>query len=115
MASSNSPCTGCKLLRRKCQPECMFAPYFLPEQPQKFANVHKVFEASNAAKLLNELAPSHREDAVNSLAYEVDMQLRDLVYGCVGVITLLQHQLRQLQMDLSSTKSELSKPSCNQL
>ncbi|XP_022744336.1 LOB domain-containing protein 6-like [Durio zibethinus] len=108
-SSSNSPCAGCKLLRRKCQPECVFAPYFPPDQPQKFVNVHKVFGASNITKLLNELHPSQREDAVNSLAYEADMRLRDPVYGCVGVISLLQHQLRQLQMDLSCAKSELSK------
>ncbi|KAF4348822.1 hypothetical protein CsatB_021862 [Cannabis sativa] len=108
-SSSNSPCAACKFLRRKCQPECVFAPYFPPDQPQKFANVHKVFGASNVTKLLNELLPSQREDAVNSLAYEADMRLRDPVYGCVGVISLLQHQLRQLQMDLTCAKSELSK------
>ncbi|CAI9759269.1 unnamed protein product [Fraxinus pennsylvanica] len=108
-SSSNSPCAACKFLRRKCLPECVFAPYFPPDQPQKFANVHKVFGASNVTKLLNELQPHQREDAVNSLAYEADMRLRDPVYGCVGVISLLQHQLRQLQMDLSCAKSELSK------
>ncbi|CAA3032453.1 LOB domain-containing protein 6-like [Olea europaea var. sylvestris] len=108
-SSSNSPCAACKFLRRKCQPECVFAPYFPPDQPQKFANVHKVFGASNVAKLLNELQPQQREDAVNSLAYEAEMRLRDPVYGCVGVISLLQHQLRQLQTDLRYAKSELSK------
>ncbi|KAG5549469.1 hypothetical protein RHGRI_014716 [Rhododendron griersonianum] len=107
--SSNSPCAACKFLRRKCQPECVFAPYFPPDQPQKFANVHKVFGASNVTKLLNELHSHQREDAVNSLAYEADMRLRDPVYGCVGVISLLQHQLRQLQTDLTYAKSELSK------
>ncbi|CAN8238232.1 unnamed protein product [Cochlearia groenlandica] len=108
-SSTNSPCAACKFLRRKCQPECVFAPYFPPDQPTKFANVHKVFGASNVTKLLNELHPSQRDDAVNSLAYEADMRLRDPVYGCVGVISLLQHQLRQLQIDLSCAKSELSK------
>lgn len=108
-SSSSSPCAACKFLRRKCQPECVFAPYFPPDQPQKFANVHKVFGASNVTKLLNELHPHQREDAVNSLAYEADMRLRDPVYGCVGVISLLQHQLRQLQVDLSCARSELSK------
>ncbi|KAK9692244.1 hypothetical protein RND81_09G251200 [Saponaria officinalis] len=108
-STSNSPCAACKFLRRKCQPECVFAPYFPPDQPQKFANVHKVFGASNVTKLLNELHPHQREDAVNSLAYEADMRLRDPVYGCVGVISLLQHQLRQLQLDLSCARSELSK------
>lgn len=107
--SNSPPCAACKFLRRKCQPECVFAPYFPPDQPQKFANVHKVFGASNVTKLLNELHPHQREDAVNSLAYEADMRLRDPVYGCVGVISLLQHQLRQLQTDLSYAKSELSK------
>ncbi|XP_021734305.1 LOB domain-containing protein 6-like [Chenopodium quinoa] len=108
-SSSNSPCAACKFLRRKCQPECVFAPYFPPDQPQKFANVHKVFGASNVTKLLNELHSHQREDAVNSLAYEADMRLRDPVYGCVGVISLLQHQLRQLQVDLSCARTELSK------
>ncbi|XP_030542375.1 protein ASYMMETRIC LEAVES 2-like [Rhodamnia argentea] len=108
-SSSTSPCAACKFLRRKCQPECVFAPYFPPDQPQKFANVHKVFGASNVTKLLNELHPNQREDAVNSLAYEADMRLRDPVYGCVGVISLLQHKVRQLQMDLTRAKSELCK------
>ncbi|CAL5406849.1 protein ASYMMETRIC LEAVES 2 [Camellia sinensis] len=114
MTSSSSssnlpPCAACKFLRRKCLPECVFAPYFPAEHPQKFANVHKVFGASNVTKLLNELQPHQREDAVNSLAYEADMRLRDPVYGCVGVISLLQHQLLQLQIDLTCAKSELSK------
>lgn len=109
MASSNSPCAACKFLRRKCQPECAFAPYFPPDQPQKFANVHRIFGASNVTKLLNDLHPHQREDAVNSLAYEAEMRLRDPVYGCVGVISLLQHQLRQLQMDLYCAKSEISR------
>ncbi|KAL4576634.1 hypothetical protein LXL04_012731 [Taraxacum kok-saghyz] len=65
--------------------------------------------SSNVTKLLNELNPHQREDAVNTLAYEAEMRLRDPVYGCVGVISLLQHQLRQLQIDLTSAKSELSK------
>lgn len=107
--SSISPCAACKFLRRKCLPECVFAPYFPPDQPQKFVNVHKVFGASNVTKLLNDLHPNQREDAVTSLAYEAEMRLRDPVYGCVSVISLLQHQLKQLQMDLSCAKSELSK------
>lgn len=77
MSSTTSPCAACKFLRRKCTLECVFAPYFPPDNPQKFANVHKVFGASNVAKLLNELNASQREDAVNSLAYEAEYRLRD--------------------------------------
>ncbi|KAL5232419.1 hypothetical protein ABZP36_031195 [Zizania latifolia] len=106
---TGSPCAACKFLRRKCQPDCVFAPYFPPDNPQKFVHVHRVFGASNVTKLLNELHPYQREDAVNSLAYEADMRLRDPVYGCVGVISVLQHQLRQLQQDLTRARYELSK------
>ncbi|CBI23280.3 unnamed protein product, partial [Vitis vinifera] len=88
MSSSNSPCAACKLQRRKCTQECIYAPYFPPDQPHKFANVHKVFGASNVAKLLNEINVAHREDAVNSLAYEAEARLHDPVYGCVNSITL---------------------------
>ncbi|KAL2522841.1 LOB domain-containing protein 36 [Forsythia ovata] len=108
MSSSNSPCAACKFLRRKCTQECVFAPYFPPDNPQKFTNVHKVFGASNVAKLLNELNASHREDAVNSLAYEAEYRLRDPVYGCVGLISILQHKLKQVQHDLDNAKKELA-------
>ncbi|KAI9165946.1 hypothetical protein LWI28_023324 [Acer negundo] len=108
MSSSNSPCAACKFRRQKCTQECVFAPYFPPENTQKFAKVHEVFGASNVAKLLNELGPNLREDAVNSLAYEADMRLRDPVYGCVGLISILQHRLKIVQNDLYNAKKELS-------
>lgn len=50
--SAASPCAACKLLRRRCAAGCVFAPYFPPGEPHKFANVHKVFGASNVSKLL---------------------------------------------------------------
>ncbi|KAI4314937.1 hypothetical protein L6164_027795 [Bauhinia variegata] len=108
MSSSNSPCAACKFLRRKCTQECVFAPYFPPDNPQRFAYVHKVFGASNVAKLLNELNASQRDDAVKSLAYEAEARLRDPVYGCVGLISILQHRLRQIQGELNNAKKELA-------
>ncbi|XWS41952.1 hypothetical protein CRYUN_Cryun17cG0126500 [Craigia yunnanensis] len=84
MSSSNSPCAACKFLRQKCGQECVCAPYFPPDNPQKFVNVHQVFGRSNVAKLLNEVNASQREDAVNSLAYEAEARLQDPVCGCVG-------------------------------
>ncbi|XP_065875509.1 LOB domain-containing protein 36-like [Euphorbia lathyris] len=108
MSAPNSPCAACKFLRRKCTQECVFAPYFPPDQPQKFANVHRVFGASNVSKLLNELNTTQREDAVNSLAYEAEARLRDPVYGCVGLISILQHRLKEIQTDLFSAKEQLA-------
>jgi hypothetical protein len=108
MSSPNTPCAACKLQRRKCTQECVFAPYFPPDLPQKFANLHKVFGASNVAKLLNELNASEREAAVNTLAYEAESRLQDPVYGCVGLVSLLQHKLREVKTDLMTAKKELS-------
>lgn len=51
-----SPCAACKLLRRRCTPDCIFAPYFPAHQPHKFASVHKVFGASNVNKMLQVIA-----------------------------------------------------------
>ncbi|CAN1247426.1 LOB domain-containing protein 25 [Linum perenne] len=104
---TNSPCAACKFLRRKCLPECIFAPYFPPEEPHKFANVHKIFGASNVSKLLNEVMPHQREDAVNSLAYEAEARLKDPVYGCVGAISVLQRQVIRLQKELDATNADL--------
>lgn len=108
-SSSSSPCAACKFLRRKCTTECVFAPYFPPDQPHKFANVHKIFGASNITKLLNELPPHQREDAVNSLAYEADARVKDPVYGCVGAISVLQRQVAQLQNELAIAHSDLAR------
>ncbi|KAL3640106.1 hypothetical protein CASFOL_011910 [Castilleja foliolosa] len=104
---SNPPCAACKFLRRKCLPGCIFAPYFPPEEPTKFANVHKIFGASNVSKLLNEILPHQREDAVNSLAYEAEARLKDPVYGCVGAISVLQRQVIQLQKELDATNADI--------
>ncbi|GAQ84864.1 Lateral organ boundaries (LOB) domain-containing protein [Klebsormidium nitens] len=107
--SAGSACAACKFLRRKCTAQCLFAPYFPPDQPQKFANVHKIFGVANITKLLSELPLHQREDAVNSLAYEADARVKDPVYGCVGAISVLQQQVAQLSADLAIANAELAR------
>ncbi|KAL1533017.1 putative elongator complex protein 1 [Salvia divinorum] len=118
MASSSSynpPCAACKFLRRKCMPGCIFSAYFPPEEPQKFANVHKIFGASNVGKLLTELLPHQRDDAVNSLAYEAEARVRDPVYGCIGAISFLQSQVDRLQKELDAANADLIRFACNDI
>ncbi|KAK4407705.1 LOB domain-containing protein 15 [Sesamum angolense] len=102
-----TPCAACKLLRRRCDEECPFSPYFSPYEPHKFAAVHKVFGASNVSKMLMEVAEAQRADAANSLVYEANVRLRDPVYGCMGAISALQHQLQALQAQLIAMKAEI--------
>ncbi|KAK4278526.1 hypothetical protein QN277_016362 [Acacia crassicarpa] len=103
----SSPCASCKLLRRRCTKECIFAPYFPSDDPRKFAIVHKVFGASNVSKMLQELPVHQRADAVNSLVYEANARVRDPVYGCVGAISYLQSQVSQLKMQLAVAQTEI--------
>ncbi|KAK4493034.1 hypothetical protein RD792_018154 [Penstemon davidsonii] len=107
MAGGSSPCASCKLLRRRCARDCIFAPYFPPDDPHKFAIVHKVFGASNVSKMLQELPLHQRADAVSSLVYEANARMRDPVYGCVGAISYLQNQVSQLQMQLAVAQAEI--------
>ncbi|XP_062173258.1 LOB domain-containing protein 12 [Alnus glutinosa] len=102
-----SPCASCKLLRRRCAKDCIFAPYFPSDDPHKFSMVHKVFGASNVSKMLQELPIHQRGDAVSSLVYEANARVRDPVYGCVGAISYLQNQVSQLQMQLAVAQAEI--------
>ncbi|KAL4554578.1 hypothetical protein LXL04_037172 [Taraxacum kok-saghyz] len=102
-----SPCAACKLLRRRCSQDCVFAPYFPADEPHKFASVHKVFGASNVNKMLQELPEQHRGDAVSSMVYEANARIRDPVYGCVGAISSLQQQIDVLQAQLAVSQAEV--------
>ncbi|GMI86024.1 LOB domain-containing protein 4 [Hibiscus trionum] len=102
-----APCAACKLLRRRCAQDCVFAPYFPADEPQKFANVHKVFGASNVNKMLQELPVHQRGDAVSSIVYEANARVRDPVYGCVGAISSLQQQIDTLQTQLALAQAEV--------
>lgn len=102
-----TPCAACKLLRRRCAQECPFSPYFSPHEPQKFASVHRVFGASNVSKMLMEVPESQRADTANSLVYEANVRLRDPVYGCMGAISALQHQVQSLQAELNAVRAEI--------
>ncbi|CAH9111876.1 unnamed protein product [Cuscuta europaea] len=106
-SSSWSPCAACKLLRRRCSPDCVFAPHFPGDQPHKFANVHKVFGASNISKMLQELPAHQREDAVCSMVYEANARVRDPIYGCTGAISSLQQQLDTLRAQLAMAQAEI--------
>ncbi|KAG5541176.1 hypothetical protein RHGRI_021136 [Rhododendron griersonianum] len=107
---STSSGTACKFLKPRCSPtSCLFAPYFRSDEPEKFAKVHEVFGASNVAKILVDVPENQRDDAVNSLVYEVEAQLRDPVYDCIGAIALLQRKAVELPQDLAVARSWLTR------
>ncbi|XP_038881578.1 protein ASYMMETRIC LEAVES 2-like [Benincasa hispida] len=103
-----SPCAACKFLRRKCLPDCIFAPHFPADQPKKFEAIHTIYGASNVSKLLNQLSYDERDKAAKSLIYEAEAWQRDPVHGCVGFISILQKRLNELQIELAIARRELS-------
>ncbi|PWZ06820.1 LOB domain-containing protein 18 [Zea mays] len=106
---AGGPCGACKFLRRKCVSGCIFAPYFDSEQgAAHFAAVHKVFGASNVSKLLLQIPPHKRLDAVVTICYEAQARLRDPVYGCVAHIFALQQQVVNLQAELTYLQAHLA-------
>ncbi|KAJ0914095.1 putative transcription factor AS2-LOB family [Helianthus annuus] len=88
-----SPCAACKILRRRCVENCVFAPYFPSTEPHKFAIVHRVFGASNINKIFQELPESHRGDAVSSMVYEAKARLRYQPYVGAGAVCQLQKEV----------------------
>lgn len=106
-SSANTACAACKYQRRKCSPDCPLSPYFPPDQPKRFANVHKLFGVSNLLRLLKHVEPSKREDTVKSIAYEADTREKDPVHGCLGVITVLQNQVAKLKDELHVAREQL--------
>ncbi|KAI3849953.1 hypothetical protein MKW98_026867 [Papaver atlanticum] len=108
------PCAACKILRRRCGEKCVLAPYFPPTEPLKFTTAHRVFGASNIAKMLQELPESQRVDAVSSMVYEANSRIRDPVYGCAGTIYQLQKQVSDLQAQLAKSQAEIISMQCQQ-
>ncbi|XP_048564668.1 LOB domain-containing protein 20 [Triticum urartu] len=110
-AGPGAPCGACKFLRRRCVPGCVFAPHFSGSGRERgaaqFAAVHRVFGASNVAKLLSRVPVALRRDTARTVCYEAQARVADPVYGCVGTILALQHQVALLQGQLSVLQTQL--------
>ncbi|MBA0577529.1 hypothetical protein Golob_023900 [Gossypium lobatum] len=101
-------CAACRYLRRRCPPDCIFSPYFPPNNPQRFASIHRIYGASNVAKLLQQLPLHLRTQAADSLYLEAQYRIEDPVYGCVGLISLLQQQIHDVERQLAMTQAEIA-------
>ncbi|XVF34897.1 hypothetical protein REPUB_Repub18cG0097900 [Reevesia pubescens] len=95
-------CAACRYLRRRCAEDCILAPYFPSNNPQRFVYVHKIYGAGNVTKLLQQLPTDLRAEAADFLRVE------DPVYGCVGLIFLLQQQIDSAESQLAKTQVEIT-------
>lgn len=92
---TSSSFAACKFVRRKCHPDCLFAPpikqtacSLLPSNnPQKFVHVHCLLAPATSPSY------SMTYNPINSIACKANIRLCDLVYYCFGVVSILQYQL----------------------
>ncbi|XP_059636067.1 LOB domain-containing protein 30-like [Cornus florida] len=107
--SGTGPCGGCKYLRKKCSPECLFAPYFDSAEVgvSHFRAVHKVFGTSNFAKLLEKIPVQRRLIVVVTMCYEAEARLQEPVYGAVAKMLSLQREVSNLKMEILNLQARL--------
>ncbi|GLJ33774.1 hypothetical protein SUGI_0678810 [Cryptomeria japonica] len=100
-------CAPYRLQRKKCSNECILAPHFPPNDPDKFTVVQKVFGASYIIKLLQGLETKQRAEAVNNLVCEASARLKDPIHGSGGEVHELQKRISELESQLAAKEEEL--------
>ncbi|KAF3674651.1 LOB domain-containing protein 23 [Capsicum annuum] len=105
---SSRRCAACKQLRRRCPSDCIFLPYFPPNNPQRFSFVHKIYGASNVGKMLQQVQEHQRADVANSLYYEAYCRIKSPVHGCLGIISILRQEIDHFKCELAKIQAELS-------
>ncbi|XP_050386250.1 LOB domain-containing protein 24-like [Argentina anserina] len=101
-------CAACRYLRRRCPSDCIFAPYFPPNNPQRFASVHRIYGASNVARMLQQLPFYLRAQAADTLYYEAERRIGDPIYGCVGVISRLHEKIYETECELAKARTDIA-------
>ncbi|XP_055819299.1 LOB domain-containing protein 7-like [Solanum dulcamara] len=105
--NGSQACAACKYQRRRCTPDCPLAPYFPVERQKDFLNAHKLFGVSNILKVLKNVAPFHRDNAMKALIFEANIRAGDPVGGCYRVILNLHRLINLYQTELQFVYSEI--------
>ncbi|XP_042485382.1 LOB domain-containing protein 24-like [Macadamia integrifolia] len=102
-------CAACKhQLRSKCHKNCILAPYFPISQYQDFMIVKKLFGVDSLTRILNEIEPDQRKEAIKSMVIESKARKDDPVEGIVGIINKLQTQIQSCENELAIVNQQLS-------
>jgi hypothetical protein len=99
----------CDMEKKECLNNCTILYRFASNDLRKFAILHQVFGACNVIKLIQDLSPDQRVDAVNSMVYEASARLQDPALGCTGIIYELQRQISVLESQITTTRGMIQK------
>ncbi|XP_057457354.1 LOB domain-containing protein 7-like [Lotus japonicus] len=107
-ATNARSCAACTHRRRKCSADCILAPYFPQDRRQQFANAHRLFGVATIIKIIQDLDPITRDDAMTAILYESDARARDPVGGCSRLIMILLSKIAQHQQELNVIRQQLA-------
>ncbi|KAK1281381.1 LOB domain-containing protein 22 [Acorus gramineus] len=105
--TTNQACAACKYQRRKCNPDCPLAPFFPADRQRQFMNAHRLFGVSNILKIIRDLEPTLKCEAMRSIIFQSDARANDPVYGCVGIIKNLELLIAKESAELSSVYQQV--------
>ncbi|KAF3668526.1 putative ribonuclease H protein-like [Capsicum annuum] len=98
--NGSQACAACKYQRRRCAPDCPLAPYFPAKRHKDFLNAHKLFGVSNILKVLKNVSPFQKDNAMKALIFEANIRAGDPVGGCYRTILNLHRQINLCQAEL---------------
>ncbi|XP_047312902.1 LOB domain-containing protein 24-like [Impatiens glandulifera] len=105
-------CAACRHRRKRCKPNCVFKAYFPADNPQKFADIHKVLGARKVGEFIESLQASHYsqsqcQEAIESLSYESSCRINDPVFGIVSLLCALEADLHKFKNQLDIVNKEI--------
>ncbi|XP_028778737.1 LOB domain-containing protein 22-like [Neltuma alba] len=106
--NNNQACAACKYQRKKCAPDCILAPYFPHDRQRQFLNAHKLFGVRNITRIIENLDPHSRNEAMRSIIYQSDMRAADPVGGCYRHIQELVAQIQYHEAELELILQQLA-------
>lgn len=88
-------CAACKHQRKKCDENCVLAPYFPANKSREFQAVHKVFGVANVQKIVKFVgSDGDRRRVADSLIWEALCRQKDPILGPYGEYKKLLDELR---------------------
>ncbi|GER50011.1 LOB domain-containing protein [Striga asiatica] len=106
-SGSGQACAACKHQRRRCNPDCILAPFFPADQSRVFQNVHRLFGVKHVQNLLKNLGPHEQVMAVKSIKFHAAMREKYPVYGCLVEIQNLGYQIQVAEEELQVLLQQL--------
>ncbi|XP_010522110.1 PREDICTED: LOB domain-containing protein 2 [Tarenaya hassleriana] len=93
-STHHQACASCKHQRKKCNSDCVLAPYFPSYKTKEFQAVHRVFGVSNVQKMVRTVREEDRTKLSDSLTWEALWRQKDPVLGLYGEYRRIHEELK---------------------